>query len=449
MQNFSETLKGFVGRHFMAIVMWWLLALIGILLFSDFSKSPTTITSEKIDPYVLSTKGKTLILREKQLLTIEENHSGSILVNDKVKTLNSTATIFWPDGSITRLAEQSSIKVNQMQASTANENIQVDFSLEQGKSWSNVIRYYFGSSYFHERFNNDTALAAVRWTVFEVNLDHKYIHTIDHAVSIEDIGSHTGSTFVVAGGILDTDTRRVLLQDKLDTAWNELNTNADIIYLNAKLEALKQTILQSAGQKNYLDIVLQKLGIATEKPSLEVLLSGDPAALNQFGEAVKKGNNSKELLDIYQQFYGLENTQTVLSAKMKLRDLIIETAPAEQKNTFLTDFARSTLYDSWNKLQLGTGSIDWLEQKLQEYLKQGADKDLINSLRNASKQEGVINLSNSVEDIKNTVIETLGKENLLDTVTKSVTTENIEKVNNAADSVRSGFMDWLKNLFNK
>ncbi len=87
--------------------------------------------SEKIDPYVLSTKGSTLILRDKQLLTIEENQSGSILVDDKIKTLNSTATIFWPDGSITRLAEQSSIKVNHIQASHANEKVQVDFSLEK------------------------------------------------------------------------------------------------------------------------------------------------------------------------------------------------------------------------------------------------------------------------------------------------------------------------------
>lgn len=95
--------------------------------------------------------------------------------------------------------------------------------------------------------------------MFEVNLDRKYIHTIDHAVSVEDIGSHTGSTFVTAGGILDTDTRHALLQDKLDQAWNQINTNADIIYLNAKLEALKKTLLDTAGQKNYLDILLQKL----------------------------------------------------------------------------------------------------------------------------------------------------------------------------------------------
>ncbi len=282
-----------------------------------------------------------------------------------------------------------------------------------------------------------------------MNLDRKYIHTIDHAVSIEDISGQTGSTFVVAGGILDTDTRHALLRDTLDTAWNELNTNADIVYLNARLEALKQAILENAGQENYLEILLQKIGLATEKPSLEVLLSGDPNALQEFGEAIKKDGNSQELLDIYQQFYGLENTQIILDAKMKLRDLIIETAPAEQKNAFLTDFAKSTLYDSWGALHLGTGSLDELSEKLEEYMKQGADKNLINTLKDASAQENIINLSNTIEDIKNNTIETLGKENLLDTVTKEVTKENIEKVNNAADSIRNGFWDWLKNLFNK
>ncbi len=121
------------------------------------------------------------------------------MVGDKIKTLESTATIFWPDGSITRLGEKSSIVIHEMRANSANTGIQIDFSLEQGKSWSNVVKYMFGESYFHERFNNDTALAAVRGTVFEVNLDRKYIHTIDHAVSVQDIGNSTGSIFIVAG----------------------------------------------------------------------------------------------------------------------------------------------------------------------------------------------------------------------------------------------------------
>lgn len=140
--------------------MWGLFAIIGLLLFSDLSKNPIAI-SEKIDPYVLSTKGNTLIIRNK-LITVEENKRALIFAGDKIKTLDSTATIFWPDGSITRLGERSSIKIREIQAQTANESIRIDFSLEEGKSWSNVIKYMFGDSYFHERFNNDTALAAVR-----------------------------------------------------------------------------------------------------------------------------------------------------------------------------------------------------------------------------------------------------------------------------------------------
>ncbi len=197
MQNYLKTIGIFIKSHAIALVMWGLFAIIGILLFSDSSKA-TPIISEKIDPYVLSTKGNTQIFRNRARTIVQENSTGSIFVGDKIRTLDSTATVFWPDGSITRLGEKSSITINEMQAQTANENIRIDFSLESGKSWSNVIKYMFGESHFHERFNNDTSLAAVRGTIFEINLDRNYIHTIDHAVSIEDIQSHTGSTFVVA-----------------------------------------------------------------------------------------------------------------------------------------------------------------------------------------------------------------------------------------------------------
>lgn len=58
--------------------MWGLFATIGLLLYSDLSENPTII-SEKIDPYVLSTKGKTLIIRDK-LITVEENKQAPIFV---------------------------------------------------------------------------------------------------------------------------------------------------------------------------------------------------------------------------------------------------------------------------------------------------------------------------------------------------------------------------------
>lgn len=152
-----------------------------------------------IDPYVLSTKGTTLIIRDR-LISLEEYKQAPIAVGDKIRTLaDSQATIFWPDGSVTRLGEKSTIKINEMKAKSISENIEIDFSLEQGKSWSNVIRYLYDTSYFHERFNDETALATVRGTVFEINLDNQYVHTVDHSILVEDL-KNKGKTVLVTAG---------------------------------------------------------------------------------------------------------------------------------------------------------------------------------------------------------------------------------------------------------
>lgn len=75
---------------------------------------------------------------------------------------------------------------------------------------------------------------------------------------------------------------------------------------------------------------------------------------------------------------------------------------------FLDDFARSTLYDSWNALSTtNTGSLDVLQKKLEQYIKQGASKDLINTLNNASTLENIQSLNNNLENFKNRLIETL------------------------------------------
>lgn len=298
-----------------------------------------------------------MIFREKQSISVEENKQALVFEGDKVRTLDSTATVFWPDGSITRLGEKSSIRIHEMKAKTANEDIRIDFSLESGKSWSNVVKYMFGDSYFHERFNNDTSLAAVRGTVFELNLDRKYIHTIDHGVSIEDMNTHTGSLLIVAGGIFDTNTRQALIQDKIDTVWNQANSNADIIYLNDRMTRLRQEITNKFGHTNYLTAVLQKIGLIQSSP-IETLLDGDNAKWNTLKDQIIQSSDSKKIMDIYQEFYGFQNTEKLIDTKMKLRDLIIETAPESEKKTFLTDFARSTLYDSWNAIKIGTGSTE-------------------------------------------------------------------------------------------
>lgn len=130
-----------------------------------------------------------------------------------------------------------------MRAKTANKDIQVDFSLEAGKSWSNVVKYMFGDSYFHERFNNGTALAAVRGTVFEINLDQGYLHTVDHGVSVQDTNDATGELLVVTNGVISTDTRQPITQAHVDAAWNKFNQDADITYLNERMNMITNDIL--------------------------------------------------------------------------------------------------------------------------------------------------------------------------------------------------------------
>lgn len=444
MQNSSKISEWFFQKNTISFIMWGLLVIIWLLLFSDFSQNPT-IVSDMIDPYVLSTKGETLIIRDKTII-VKENSPEPIFLGDRIETRDSLATIFWPDGSITRLWEKSSININKMQVETASENIQIDFSLESWKSWSNVVKYMFGDSYFHERFNNDISLAAVRGTVFEINLDRKYIHAIDHAISIEDTSSHTGSMFVVAGWLLDTDTRDILIKNKIDELWNQANNDADVIYLNQRMEFLKKQILSKTGEKNYMNILLQKIGLQKTPVSLDALLTGDSNGWKEFEDTMKKWDNTQNLMNIYQQFYGLQNTKKLIDIKMKLRDLIIETAHEKQKKALLNDFARSTLYDSWSSVDMWTEVTNWLQKKLENYIQQGADKNLINALKDANEQENIIQLSNTLEEAKQTLIKNLSEKNLVEEVKKEVTIENVQKINDVADTIISNILNGLKKL---
>ncbi|MDP2103851.1 MAG: FecR domain-containing protein, partial [Candidatus Gracilibacteria bacterium] len=316
-----------------------------------------------------------------------------IIVGDKIRTLaDSQATVFWPDGSVTRLGEKSSIKINEMKAKSISENIQIDFSLEQGKSWSNVIRYLYDTSYFHERFNNETALATVRGTVFEINLDNQYVHTVDHSISVEDLKNKGKSVLVTAGGVLDTRSMQILLRKKLDEAWNTLNKSEDIMYMNERMEMVKK--------------------------QLGGYLSGDQKTWDTLQKTIESDKDTEKtkatLMNMYQEINGLQNTPEVLSTKMRLRDLIIQSSDEGEKQQFLSDFARFTLYDSWKAPPTQTGTVQELKKKMDEYIKQGADGTMINRLRDAAGQEGVQKLNESLENIKQQTIETLGKENLLE-----------------------------------
>jgi inorganic pyrophosphatase len=79
-------------------------------------------------------------------------------------------------------------------------------------------------------------------------------------------------------------------------------------------------------------------------------------------------------------------------------------------------------------------------------MKQGADKILIDALKNAAKEEKIQNINDTFENIKSSVIDTLSKKNLLEEAKKEINIENAEKINATADQIRNGITNGLKNI---
>jgi hypothetical protein len=94
----------------------------------------------------------------------------------------------------------------------------------------------------------------------------------------------------------------------------------------------------------------------------------------------------------------------------------------------------------------GSGNIEWLQKKLENYIQQGANQDLINTLQNANEQENIKQLNDTLENTKQTIIKTLGKKDLLKEVKQEINIENIQKINDGADKIRESITDGFRKL---
>lgn len=84
-------------------------------------------------------------------------------MGDRITTFEkSAATIFWPDGSITRLAEKSSISIDEIRVRKDLSQIRIRFKLQSGKTWSDIIRFLTEGSYFTETYGDTNYAATVR-----------------------------------------------------------------------------------------------------------------------------------------------------------------------------------------------------------------------------------------------------------------------------------------------
>lgn len=266
------------------------------------------------------------------------NQKESLQPGDIIATIgeNSLAVIEWWDKSITRLWWNSRIEVKENFVWSDLEKINISFELLKWRTWSNVISIMWENSYFHQEVRE--SVAAVRWTVFEVDYEKDYIFVSNHQVKFttslwEDIflDSWEGvslTKFDVLWNILD-------IRDK---AWAELNSKLDAEYL----EELRQEFLQTFLENNPFNFVKH---FDTDYKIVSLLQENNPLKLSTYIQSLPEEKQIEVVskIDQIHQWVNFENWEnsTLYNIKQNARNVLIENKTDEEKKTYL----RYTLYD--------------------------------------------------------------------------------------------------------
>ena len=160
------------GNKFIIFIIISIIWIIIISLYSSyFSSTPR-------DSFVVLLNGKAMLNSK----ILEWDKRNKLQQWDTIKTIGekSLAVVEWGDGSVTRLWWNSRLVVEELFVSDDVWKINISFDLLSGKTWSNVISFIGEESYFKQTFRDNEA--AVRGTIFNVDLVQEYLYVLDHKV---------------------------------------------------------------------------------------------------------------------------------------------------------------------------------------------------------------------------------------------------------------------------
>jgi len=262
-------------------------------------------------------------------------------LNDVIKTTkeNSLAIIEWWDWSVTRLWWNTSIVINELFVSTNVEKLNISFELLSWKTWSNVISFITEESYFKETFADTEA--AIRWTIFNLDLDKDYLYVIDHNVILTKDSWETIKVSEKEPISLSSFTFISLdefIKNVRDSAFDEINRKFDLELFN-KLKIQLEEKLQSLIKISWTK--LDNLSL-TDKEKLY-----------------------NDLLSSYQNlnFISSSDNADLFDLKISIKEKLLEIAPDSEKenilNSFLYDFKDSIKNKSYDTLD----KIVWIFSK--------------------------------------------------------------------------------------
>ena len=211
---------------------------------------------DPIDPYLLVDSGAARIVRGDVTISLSEHEKYSLKEKDTIITQEkSEATLFWPDRSTTQLGAETTFAINKMQVAEDYSKIELEATLMQGKIYTDMIRTLYPGSRMSVRVPEHNIVAGVRGTVFSLNLTENYIHSIDHAVMLEN--NFFQSSLLLPGEIASaSNIFEKLGREVLDQIWEDAMTLKNEAYKSVRADEMANAWKILAGnllEKNYWD----------------------------------------------------------------------------------------------------------------------------------------------------------------------------------------------------
>ncbi len=325
---------------------------------------------------------------------------------------NSMAIIEWWDKSITRLAWNTRVKIQHNFIADDLSKINISFELQSWKTWSNVVTIMWDDSYFNEQV--EWVVAAVRWTVFEVNKENDYIRTLDHEVAVTDWSWSTQTIW--ENNMMSISKFKIEdLKKLIDTSWEKINTTLDEDYIKN---------LREAFTKEFKNITYAK-SLLNDENKILYMIKNWTSIENINKEVSTLSENTKN--DVFEKIYNLNQNLNFENWE-----------DSSLYNTKLT--TRQLVIDNTTDTQTKQNMIKYSMYDLENLINSKVNTDLIkNSLNFLETNKSYIDFNNT---------EFSNFKNSLWNIINSLSNTSIDEVMNNLDSFSNKAANGLNNLIN-
>ena len=329
---------------------------------------------------------------------------------DNIKTIGEDTFLVleWWDGSMTRLWWNTSVKIEELYVSNNNWIINISFSLLNWKTWSNIVSFLWEWSHFKEFFRDNEA--AVRWTIFNVDLDNNYLNVIDHKVTLTKIDWE--KLVINENKILDISNFSFLSLEDFIKLFRNFDWEKSNKLIDKEIYAwLKEQLYKDLEDINkFKDI------------DLENIISNVNAKKDLYNE----------LLQDYQKLNFIKSDdEKLFKTKLELKATLIKLANEENKNKLI----ENTLYDFKDLIYLEEfWNLDFILEILWD------NKELLSKFN----LKDYIDIEKIPDSIQNSIFNDLN-------IFQNTLWDNLPKINDAvndtADNTRNDIFGDLNTLW--